>query len=95
MNQEIFRQMLQLCEASNPESQEFCEFAPKVTATLYAACNGVGLTIPSIEAVALRDNIVQARTVKGDLYVVQLSEIFAVHIEGKAQPKTQRKAGFT
>jgi hypothetical protein len=38
---------------------------------------------------------IQGRTTKGDLYVFDLAHVFAVNIEGRANPKTARRAGFS
>jgi hypothetical protein len=86
--------ILQICEAGTPDDRGLRELPPKTTLTLYLAKNGVGLTVPAIEAIAVRGHQVHARTMKGDLYIVTLDEIFAANIEGRAQSKSKRTAGF-
>jgi len=85
--------ILKICEASDGEGG-FRELPQKTTLTLYLSKGGVGLTVSSIEAVALRGHTVQARTTKGDLYVVSLEDVFAANVEGRMKSKTERRAGF-
>ena len=82
------------CEAEPAGASGYRDLPEKVRLTLYAARGGVGLTVPEIEAVARRGLSVHARTAKGELYVVQLEDVFAASVDGKARPKTERKAGF-
>lgn len=61
--------------------------------TLYAASNGVGLTVSRVEATRLKDGIVELRTVKNELFLVALADVYAGAIE--APPAAGgRKAGF-
>jgi hypothetical protein len=83
-----------LCEAGPEGPGGFRDLPEKVRLTLYAARNGVGLTVPTIEAVARKGLSLHARTAKGELYVVQLEDVFAANVDGKVKPKSERKAGF-
>jgi hypothetical protein len=61
--------------------------------TFYAGHDGVQLSIPRVEAVAVvKGSLVRARTVKGEIYVVALEDVFAAAVE--AAPTQSRKAGF-
>ena len=60
--------------------------------TLHAAFNGASLSVAKIEALRVEGGLVQARTVKGDVYVLALSDLFAGAVEGGTT--TARKAGF-
>lgn len=93
MSPEDIQEILKVCEATNGENG-FRELPQKTTLNLYLAKNGVGLTVNNIEAVALRGHHLQARTQKGDLYMVVLDDVFAANVEGRAQPKGARRAGF-
>lgn len=93
MSPEQVNEILQMCEASAGEGG-FRDLPPKTTLNLYVAKNGVGLTVGSIEALAIKGLAVHARTTKGELYVVSLEDVFAAEVEGKAQSKTVRRAGF-
>lgn len=62
------------------------------TLTLYAARNGATLTIPRAVAVRVVGELVHARTLKGETYIVLQSDLFAGSIEGTTS--SGRKAGF-
>ena len=93
MTPEHLNDILKICEASEGDGG-FRELPPKTTLTLYLSKGGVGLTVPSIEAIAVRGHNLQARTTKGDLYVVSLEDVFAANVEGRMKSKTERRAGF-
>jgi hypothetical protein len=60
--------------------------------TLHAAFNGVGLTVSRVGAVRVEGQLLHARTAKGDLFILALSDVFAGAVEGGSA--TGRKAGF-
>ena len=60
--------------------------------TLYAAHDGVGLTVGKVEAVKLDGELIWARTRKGETYQLSLGDVFALAVE--APQNTERKAGF-
>ena len=60
--------------------------------TLYVAYGGAALTVSRIEAVRLDGEQVHARTNKGELYVLALSDVYAGAVE--AATASSRKAGF-
>ena len=60
--------------------------------TLHAASNGASLTVSRIEAVRVEGGVVKARTVRGELYVLALDDVFAGAVE--APSSSSRKAGF-
>jgi hypothetical protein len=91
---EHLQEILQLCEAGAEGDRGFREFPQKTTLTLYLAKDSVGLTVTGIEAIAVRGHRAHARTVKGDLYVLTLDDVFAANIEGRAKAKAERRAGF-
>lgn len=94
MSPEHLQDILQLCEASAADERGFRELPQKTTLTLYLAKDSVGLTVANVEAVSLRGHHLQARTTKGDLYVLSIEDVFACNIEGRAQPHRARRAGF-
>jgi hypothetical protein len=91
---EHLQEIVGLCEATEGE-RGFRELPQKTTLTFYLSKEGVGLTITNVEAVQQKGTQVQGRTTKGDLYVFDLSHVFAVNIEGRASPKKERRAGFS
>jgi hypothetical protein len=60
--------------------------------TLYVAFNGASLTVSRIEAVRAEGGLVRARTVKGEVFVLALSDVFAGAADAPAAGG--RKAGF-
>lgn len=94
MSPEHLHEILELCDASKPDERGFRELPQKASLTLYLSNGGVGLTVSEVEALASRGHHVQARTKKGDLYVLSLEDVFAINVEGRAQPKSARRAGF-
>jgi hypothetical protein len=59
---------------------------------LHAAFSGVGLTVSRVSAVRVEGGLVHARTSKGDLFILALSDVFAGAVEGAST--SGRKAGF-
>jgi hypothetical protein len=62
------------------------------TLTLYAAHDGVQLTVSRAESITVKGGLVRARTAKGELYLLVLEDLFAVSAEGT--PAQTRKPGF-
>ncbi len=60
--------------------------------TLYAAHDGVQLTIARVEAMAVKNGLVRVRTAKGEMYLIVLEDLFAVAAE--ATPAQARRPGF-
>lgn len=94
MTPENLQEILTLCEASEGE-RGFRELPQKTTLTFYLSKDAVGLTISNVEAVQQKGVQIQGRTTKGDLYVFDLSHVFAVNIEGRVNAKSARRAGFS
>ena len=59
---------------------------------LCVAHNGVGLNVAEIEAIRTGDEVVWARTRKGETYQLMLEDVFATAAE--APEDGDRKAGF-
>lgn len=62
--------------------------------TLYAAHDGVGLTVQKLEAVRVAHTLVHARNNKGETFVLALEDVFAAGYDGGTASPTARKAGF-
>ena len=60
--------------------------------TLYAAFNGASLSVSKIAAIKRSGELLQARTAKGETYVIATSDVYAGSVE--APTATARKAGF-
>lgn len=62
--------------------------------TLYAAHDGVPLTVGKVEALRLTNNVVRARSAKGESFFIAREDLFALSVDGGDQIKSGRKAGF-
>ncbi len=60
--------------------------------TLYVASGGASLNVGRVEAVKVEGKLIKARTVKGELFVLALEDVFAAAREAPATGG--RKAGF-
>lgn len=60
--------------------------------TLYVANGGAGLTVSRVEAMRIDNQLVHARTNRGELYLLAIVDVYAGAIEGPTA--TARKAGF-
>ena len=60
--------------------------------TLYVGSNGASLSVQRVEAVRQEGQIVRARTVRGEVFVLALEDVFAGAVEGAKS--SNRKAGF-
>lgn len=63
------------------------------TLTVYASRTGSSLSASKVNAVRLDGELVQARTTRGETYILYLADLFAVVVEGTAEA-SKRKAGF-
>lgn len=65
------------------------------TMTLYAAHNGVSLTVTKIESLRRTDGVVRAKNLKGETFVLAVDDLFAAAVEGgSSNDGGGRKAGF-
>jgi hypothetical protein len=63
------------------------------TATVYVSHNGVGLTVPKVDAVKVDKGLLVARTTKKETFTIELGDVYAVALEG-SQGTPARRAGF-
>jgi hypothetical protein len=91
MTQEHLSAILELLSAK-PDKDGWSTFSDGRGLTLYAAHEGVQLTVPRVEAIAVKSGLVRARTAKGEIYIVALEDLFAAAAEAAATQA--RKAGF-
>jgi hypothetical protein len=91
MTQEHLSAILELISAkSDKEGWFVCTDGRGLT--LYASHQGVQLTVPRVEAIAVKSGLLRARTSKGEMYLLALEDVFAAAAE--ATPTQARKAGF-
>jgi hypothetical protein len=91
MTQEHLAAILEIISAKS-ERDGWSTFPDGRALTIYAAHDGVQLTVARVEALAVKSGLVRARTTKGEMYLLALEDVFAAAAETAA---TQvRKAGF-
>ena len=91
MTQEHLTAILDLISART-DKDGWSTFPDARTLTLYAGHSGAQLSVPRVEAVAVKAGLLRARTSKGELYLLALDDVFAAAAE--ATPTQARKAGF-
>lgn len=93
MTEEMFRVVL---ETSNAKADKdgWSALPEGRQMTLYAAHNGVSLTVAKVEAVRSAGAFLKARTVKGDTFVLALEDVFATAFDAGTESPAARKAGF-
>jgi hypothetical protein len=91
MTQEHLSAILELISA-RADKDGWSTFPDGRGLTLYAAHEGVQLSVPRVEAVSVKAGLLRARTTKGELYLLALEDVFAAAAE--AAPTQARKAGF-
>lgn len=60
--------------------------------TLQLAHEGVSLTVSRIRSLRERNEVLEARTIQGELHVMLAADVFALVVEGPKE--STRKAGF-
>jgi hypothetical protein len=76
------------------EKDGFTTLPEGTTAALHIAHGGVGLTISRVEAVKVDGGLLTARTAKKESYTVDVTDVFAVALEGASGTGPVRRAGF-
>lgn len=62
--------------------------------TLYAAHDGVPLTVAKVEALRVTHGVVRARSAKGESFFIAREDLFALSVDGGTAVQAGRKAGF-
>ncbi|MFT3764000.1 MAG: hypothetical protein QM820_00510 [Minicystis sp.] len=93
MTDEMFRAVLETAGAKG-DKDGWTTFPEGRLMTLYAAHNGVPLTIAKVEAVKSSQRTTWARTSKGETFVVSLDNLFAAALDRGNEAASGRKAGF-
>jgi hypothetical protein len=91
MTQEHLAAILELISAK-PDKEGWSAFPDGRGLTLYAAHDGVQLTVARVEAVVVKNGLLRARTARGEIYLLALEDVFAAAAEAAAI--NVRKAGF-
>ncbi|MEZ4223798.1 MAG: hypothetical protein R3B13_22810 [Polyangiaceae bacterium] len=92
MTDDHFASLMAAAGAGKKDKEGWQELPDSRHMTLYGACNGVSLTVSRVCAVKRDGDLIHARTVKGETYVLALDLLFAGAAESDQSSK--RKAGF-
>ncbi|MBK7582349.1 MAG: hypothetical protein IPI67_19350 [Myxococcales bacterium] len=92
MTEDHLSALLAACEAGKKDKEGWFHLPEGHHLTLYAAFNGAALNVARVAQLKRDGDLVHARTVKGETYVLSLSDLFAGAIEAAAGQA--RKAGF-
>jgi hypothetical protein len=93
MTEEMFRAVLETAGAKS-DKDGWSTLPEGRLMTLYAAHQGVQLTIAKVEAVKTSLRTVWARTQKGEVFMVDHEDLFAAALDRGAESPAGRKAGF-
>lgn len=91
MTDEHLSALLALAEGKEDEAGWFTP-ADGRHLTLYLAHAGASLSVSRVDGLKRQGSLLVLRTVKGESYVVDSSQVFAGHVD--AASKQTRKAGF-
>jgi hypothetical protein len=92
MNQDMLKAVLATAETR--EENGWSTLPAGRTLSLYAAHDGVSLTVQKVEAVRATQGMVHARNNKGETFLLSLEDLFAAAFDAGAESKAARKAGF-
>jgi hypothetical protein len=91
MTEEHLTALLATAEAKK-DSQGWAKTPEGRLITLYVASGGAALSVSRIDAVRVKGSLLEARTVKGETYLVAVADVYAASVD--APVASGRKAGF-
>jgi hypothetical protein len=92
MTEEHFTAIVQTAEARKDAEGWFVAQEGRHLTLYVSSDGGSSLTVSKIEAVRLDSKLVKAKSVRGEIYVLSLEDVFAGAVEPQAQGG--RRAGF-
>ena len=94
MTETMYAALLDKAEAKKNKGGE-AELPEGRTLTLYVAHQGCSMSVSRLVAVRLgKDSVLEARSNKGETYLLSLDDIFAGSIAGGSKDAATRTAGF-
>ena len=93
MTDEMFRAVLETAGAKT-DKDGWSALPEGRLMTLYAAHDGVQLTVAKVEAMKTSARVVWARSNKGETNLVSLDDLFAAALDRGNEATAGRKAGF-
>ncbi len=93
MTEDMFRSLLDDIGAKR-DDEGVIRLPEGQLVTLYAAHDGVPLSVAKVEALRLTNGVIRARTAKGESFYIAREDLFAMSADGGSQTQMGRKAGF-
>jgi hypothetical protein len=93
MTEEILKAALDTAEAKT-DKDGWAELPEGRVMTLYAGHEGVSLNVTKVEAIKITHGLLRARSSKGETFVLALTDVFAIAVDGGGKTGHARKAGF-
>jgi hypothetical protein len=93
MTEEMFRVVLETANAQS-DKDGWHTLPEGRLMTLYAAHDGVQLSVAKVEALRLASSVLRARSVKGETFLLALGDVFATALDAGTEASAARKAGF-
>jgi hypothetical protein len=93
MTEDMFRSLLDDVGAKR-DDEGVIRLPEGQLVTLYAAHDGVPLSVAKVEAIRVTNAIIRARTAKGESFYIAREDLFAMSVDGGSQTQMGRKAGF-
>lgn len=93
MTEDMFRVVLETANAK-ADKDGWTAMPEGRMMTLYAAHNGVQLTVAKVDKVKTGGSVIKAKTSKGDTFVLALEDLFAAALDAGSESPAGRKAGF-
>lgn len=92
MTEEHLAALLATAEAGKKDKEGYQNLPEGRHVTLYVAFGGANLSVSRISGLKRAGDLVYARTVKGEEYLLSLADLYAGAVEPQAN--AARKAGF-
>jgi hypothetical protein len=93
MTEDMFRSLLDDIGAKR-DDEGVVRLPEDQLLTLYAAHDGVPLSVAKVEVLRLAHGVVRARTAKGESFYIAREDLFAMSVDGGSKTQMGRKAGF-
>lgn len=92
MTEEHFTAIVQTAEAKKDGQGWFVAQEGRHVTLYISSEGGSSLTVSKLEAIKLDGKLIRARSVRGEIFVLSLEDVFAGAVEAQAQ--AGRRAGF-
>ncbi len=93
MTEEMLKAVLETAQAKT-DKEGLTTVPEGRLVTLYAAHDGVALTVSKVERLRLANGMIRAENTKAETFFVALADVFAAAVEGKDQPNARKAPGF-